>query len=405
MKNLLQEVADNHGTPAYVYSMHQICDRASALRGAFGDRFALSYAVKSNPNTTILERMQDCVKTLDISSIGEMHRAHRAGWASDKLSFTGPGKRPQEITDAIQHNVREIVVESIQEAETVDAIARSMKKTQHVLIRINPIKMPRGFGVHMAGKPSQFGIDEEDLQSACAAILRLPNIKVEGFHIFSGTQCLDADAIVDNYEIFIDIFKKSADMFGITPRKLIFGSGLGIPYYESDVPLDLNAIANRVNPLLDALLLTNKFQNTQLVLELGRYLVGEAGLFITSVIAKTHSRGRTICICDAGLNNHLAACGHLGTVIHRNYRMFKVSDSAPNATEDVVEIVGPLCTTIDTLGHNVTIKQLEVGDVIAIENSGAYGLTASPIHFISHGAAKEVLIDRGSNIINISEIQ
>ena len=393
MKTLLRQIVQEYGTPSYVYFLDQVKDRVEKLSQAFGNRFKLSYAVKSNPNTQLLAWMRDHVHGLDISSGGELDRSLKSGWPADRISFTGPGKRPAELEAVITNQVGELIVESLREAQTASQIATRLGASQKILIRIAPQKMPRGFGVNMAGKPSQFGVDEEEIDVTLNQIKQLPNLELVGFHIYSGTQCLKPDSIAENYEIFIEIFRRVCETHGIQPRKLVFGAGIGIPYYENDQPVDLGPIASRINPQLDSLKAEPRFADTELVLELGRYLVGEAGIYLTSVIAKKHSRGTTICICDGGMNHHLGACGHFGSVIHRNYRMFKVTESNPNAAIESFELVGPLCTTIDTLGHGVKMTGLEVGDVIAIHCSGAYGLSASPIHFISHDLPKEIVIE------------
>ena len=367
---------------------------------AFGGRFQISYAVKSNPNAALLRWFRDHVGWLDISSGGELKRALDAGWDPRKISFTGPGKRVSELEAAVETGIEEMVVESVPEAEALDRVAAGKGVRQRVLVRIAPKQIPRGFGVNMAGKPSQFGIDEEVLDPALERIKQLKNLDLTGFHIYSGTQCLKSESIAENYEIFIELFRRVAESHDVTPTKLVFGAGIGIPYYENDEPVELDAIAERINPQLDDLKTDARFAGTALALELGRYLVGEAGIYLTRVIAKKDSRGSTICVCDGGMNHHLGACGHFGSVIHRNYRMFKVTDSDPQAELESYELVGPLCTTIDTLGHGVKMTGLGVGDVIAVHCSGAYGLSASPIHFISHDPPKEIAVEtRGDQIV------
>ncbi len=400
MKTLLQQISQEHGTPCYVYFLDDVRARVEALADHFGGRFDLSYAVKSNPNRSLLSWMRDHVHGLDISSGGELKQAIDAGWPTQRISFTGPGKRPAEIEEAVRRQVGELIVESLPEAMIANRIAQQQGVTQDILIRVAPKRIPRGFGVNMASKPSQFGIDEEEIGPGLEEILGLEHLKIVGFHIYSGTQCLKADSIAENYEIFIELFQRMCQSHDLKPSKLVFGAGIGIPYYENDEAADLSQVAARINPQLDALKADPKFANATLVLELGRYLVGEAGIYLTSVIAKKHSRGTTICICDGGMNHHLGACGHFGSVIHRNYRMFKVTDSPPDAPTEAFELVGPLCTTIDTLGHGVKMDGLDVGDVIAVHCSGAYGLSASPIHFISHDPPKEIIVEtRGGEVV------
>lgn len=402
---LLLKVAERFGTPCFVYFLDEVARRVNLLQTAFGERFQLSYAVKSNPNPAILERMRALVDNLDISSAGELRLALAGGWAPSRIGFTGPGKRLGELKTAIEHGLGEVIIESLDEAEDLNAIAKDMGRQQSILVRISPRKIPKGFGVNMAGKPSQFGIDEESLDAALEKIKSLQHLELKGFHIYSGTQCLDAVSIAENYEIFIDVFGRATRAHDITPQRLVFGAGLGIPYYEGNKAVDLQEVAKRINPALDALRSEPRFADTDFVLELGRYLIGEAGIYVTRVIRIKDSREISIAICDGGMNHHLGACGHLGSVLHRNYRIFKLSDSGQEPSYSY-ELVGPLCTTIDTLGHNIKLPMLKAGDLIGIHCSGAYGITASPLHFISHDPPKEVLVDTladGSNLEDVSQ--
>ena len=393
MNELLAKIAGDYGTPCFVYQLDEVNKRTEQVRSVFGKRFFISYAIKSNPNHALLRRLPDRVDMLDLSSGGELRRAIEAEWQPKRLSFTGPGKSDAELHAAVKHQIGEVIIESVNEAERLNTIAANVGMKQNILIRISPMKVPRGFGVNMAGKPCQFGIDEEVLDLAIETIQKMQHLVLNGFHIYSGTQCLRGDSIIENYKIFIDIFRRFSNAHNIYPKKLIFGSGLGIPYHENDQPLNLVDIAEQVNPALDELRREQRFIQTDFILEMGRYLIGEAGFYLTRVINKKRSRGTDICICDGGMNHHLAACGHLGSVIHRNYQMFKVTNVDNNAPLQPYNLVGPLCTSIDQLGHGIKFPNLEIGDVIAIRSSGAYGLTASPTHFISHGPPKEIIVE------------
>jgi diaminopimelate decarboxylase len=382
--------------------MDDVRDRVARLRAAFGGRFRLSYAVKSNPNPAVLRRMADLVDMLDVSSGGEVRHALRANWEAEKLSFTGPGKTAVDLQTAVDLGVGAVVVESVDEATLLERLAAASKRTTRVAIRIAPDRVPRGFGLNMSGKPSQFGIDEEEIDAAVDAVRGMPHLDLRGFHIFSGTQCLDAEAIAENYGIFVEIFRRVCRAHKLRPEKLIFGSGLGIPYHENDVAVDVAAVAERANPALDALMREPAFAETELVLETGRYLVGEAGVYLTRVVRTKRSRGVEMGICDGGMNHHLGAAGHLGTVIQRNYRMFKVT-GGETGSEKGYTLVGPLCTTIDTLGRQVKFRGLEAGDVIGIRSSGAYGVTASPIHFIGHAPPREVSVETVRGEVHIED--
>ena len=389
----LRTVAADYGTPCYVYFMDDVRERVARVRAAFGKRFQISYAVKSNPNPAILRRLRGVVDTLDVSSAGEVLRAVDADWNPARLSFTGPGKTQGELETSVAARIGEIIVESVDEAQLLNRVARSAGRTQRVIIRIAPNRVPRGFGLNMSGKPTPFGIDEEEIDAATQAIQDLSHVQLCGFHVYSGTQCLNADAIAENYAIFIEIFRRVCHRHGVTPERLIFGSGIGIPYYDSDAPVDLAVVGDTINPALDALKSESAFTATDLVLEMGRYLIGEAGVYVMRVIRKKRSRGVDICVCDGGMHHHLGAAGHLGNLIQRNYRMFKITDEHDEDVEHTYNLVGPLCTTIDTLARQVKFPGLDAGDLIGIRCSGAYGVTASPIYFISHAPPKEIVVE------------
>jgi diaminopimelate decarboxylase len=393
MKEILATIARDHGTPCFVYFMDQVYGRIDSIRQAFGRRLGVSYAMKCNPHPEILKRMMRRVETLDISSGGELKAALRVGWPADRTSFTGPAKLPADLTASVTHGIGDVILESVREARLLSAAAGRAGRHQRVLVRVAPKKVPRGFGVNMAGKPCQFGIDEEDLDPALEEIKALPHLRLSGFHVYSGTQCLKTDSLAENYEIFIDIFQRFSAAHDISPEKLILGSGIGIPYLDGERSVDLAPIAERVNPSLEALRSQPRFARAALLLETGRYLIGEAGIYLTRVVNRKQSRGAQICTFDGGMNHHLGACGHLGMVLHRNYQMFKVSSDRPDTEEQPYDLYGPLCTSIDTLGRGVKFPGLDVGDVIGVRCSGAYGITASPLNFISHPPPKEILVE------------
>lgn len=381
----LRAAAETFGTPAYVYLEDLIEARRAAIDAAFGRWFALSFAVKSNPNAHLLAWLRGRVPFLDVSSGGEFARAVAAGWDAAALSFTGPGKRDAELEAAIGGGLGELVIESLDEARRADAIARRLGRRQDVLLRIAPAVVPKGFGDQMAGRPSAFGVDAEVAPETLRAVMALSGLRVAGLHIYSGTQCLKPAAIAENWRIFMAIFGELCAATGLRPEKLVFGSGLGIPYHPGDEGLDLSQIAGAIGAELDVFLA--RFPGVRAVLELGRYLVGEAGFFVTRVVTVKESRGTRIAICDGGMNAHLAATGHFGMVLRRAYAMHVVGGSGP---EEKVDLVGPLCTSIDRLGQGVMLTRVDSGSLIAIHASGAYGPTASPTGFISHPAPVEV---------------
>lgn len=391
MKETLTKIAREFGTPAFVYFFDRIAAQVAALRQAFDGLWGVSYAMKCNPNLALVERMKSIVDTLDISSGGELAKAQKVGWPGDRISFTGPAKTHAELQAAADHGA-EVVLESLAEARQLNALARAKGRTLDVLIRIAPAQIPKGFGSHMTGKAAQFGIDEEVMDQAIPLVKELPNLRLCGFHCYSGTQCLKPDAVAENYVIFIDIFRRACVAHNIVPRKLIFGSGLGIPYHEGDQPIALAQVAERIVPAVRDFKADARFGQARLLLETGRFLVGEAGVYLTRVLRRKDSRGARIGVVDGGMHHQLAASGHLGMVIHKPYRMFKVCSDRPDGAEQTYDLYGCLCTSIDHLGKGIKFPGLEESDVIGIHCSGAYGVTSSPVNFISHPLPREFMV-------------
>lgn len=406
LSTALSHVAAEIGTPCYVYFLDRIVERIERIRHAFESRFLLSYAIKANPNRALLRALEPHIALLDASSAGELVGGPSCGYDVSRISFSGPAKTQDELQTAVKLGCPKVVVESFEEARQLNDLCRQQAVMLPILIRISPLKIPRGFGVNMAGRPSQFGIDEEDLGRVVPRIQQLPYLTIQGLHIYAGTQCLDDDSLVENFGNYIDLFGRVSNDYGLEPEWLLFGAGIGIPYHDGDEPVDLESVAHRVNPMVDRMRQSASLERAKCVLELGRYLVGEAGYFLTRILRRKQSRGRNLCVCDGGMNHHLAACGHFGSVIHRNYPMFKVeTDGAPDhADRETYDVFGPLCTSIDIPARNITLPPLEAGDVIAIGSSGAYGLTASPLYFISHPKPREVMISGSGEAIGIEDV-
>ncbi|WP_244643969.1 type III PLP-dependent enzyme [Alsobacter metallidurans] len=393
-RKALVQVAKEFGTPAYVYDLDVVRARLADLARVFAPHFSVSYALKANPNPTLLASLAGQVALADASSVAEVHRSTEAGFPADRVTFSGPAKRPRELRDAISACIGGLVLESVREAAEANRIAAELHVRQDVILRINPATSPRHFGVSFSGKASQFGVDEEELSTAIERIQSLNNLKLTGFHIYSGTNSLNAQAVSDNFAIFIRIFRRACQLAELRPAKLIFGSGFGIPYLASEAELDIDAIGRLVIPSIAEMRSEPVFADTMFVLEMGRWIVGPAGWLLTSVVAEKLSRAVDFRMCDAGFNNHLAACGMMGTVIRRNWRIENVSN--PDAAMHRYTLVGPLCTSIDVLASDIELPEVRVDDTLAIANSGAYGLTASPTRFISHPEPAEIVLIDGA---------
>jgi len=392
LRALLAEAA-RHGTPSYVYLLDEVGLRVRQLERAFCGRFGISFAAKSNPNIALLAALRPLVATLDCSSAGELERGIAAGFPPERLTFSGPAKRDAELATAVGLGAVRVICESGHDLDRLGALAAAAGRRMPFLLRINPARLPRRFGAHMGGGASQFGVDEEDVDGVLARHLGSPWLELEGLHAYSASNSLSPDAICENFGIFAELFADLAKRHDLRPRTLVFGSGFGIPYTAEQRPLDLEQVATLANPLVDELRAQPNLAGASCVLEMGRFLVGPAGYFLTSVVNTKRSRGVEVRMCDGGMNDHLAACGLMGMVIRRNFPMWKVSGGDERPAE--VMLTGPLCTTIDLLAAKVVLPWLERGDVVAIGSSGAYGLTASPTAFISHPPPRELLVRDG----------
>lgn len=389
----LLTAAERFGTPLYVYDLDAMLARLTLLRSLFNNRFAISYAIKANPNPTLLRTLQPQLDTFDASSFSEVLRAIAAGMPAGQISFSGPAKRRAELDGAVSLGVGEMVVESLAEAQALSYLAQTRRVIQPCLVRINPLNIPRKFGASMAGTASQFGVDEEMMAEVLPQIAALPGLQLGGFHIYSGTNCLDASAISENIGIMARIFSEATAITRIRPRRLIFGSGFGVPYLPDEQALDHEALPQLILPILDELQSDPAMAQIQPTLELGRWLVAPAGWLLTRVVGAKTSRGKEIRLCDAGFNNHLAACGMMGSVFRRNWIYENLSNA--NGAVGRYTLVGPLCTTIDRLAADLDLPEPRPGDVIAVPQSGAYGLTSSPTRFISHPEPREAVLRNG----------
>ncbi|MBN8807691.1 MAG: pyridoxal-dependent decarboxylase, exosortase A system-associated [Sphingomonas sp.] len=369
-------------TPVFVYDFGIVADRIARFRGAFTG-VDLHYAVKANPYGPLLAAMAPLVDGFDIASAGEL--AMVAGLRR-AVSFAGPGKTDAELDAAIRAAVT-INLESESEADRALAIADRAGVRPRLAVRVNPDFELRGSGMRMGGRASPFGVDAD---RAAALVRRIVAAGADwrGFHIFAGSQALDAAAIIDSQARTLDLAARLADDVG-TPPLVNLGGGFGIPYFPNELLIDIAAIGQALRERLAAL--PASLVGTRFAIELGRWLVGEAGVYLTRVIDRKESKGETFLVCDGGMNHQLAASGNLGTVVRRNYPI-AIATAAPDAPREVVSVVGPLCTPLDRLGDQVELPVAHPGDVIAVFMAGAYGLTASPQAFLGHPAPAEILV-------------
>jgi len=380
-------VAEAGRTPLFVYSRSHLDARVAELRAALPRRVGLNYAVKANPHLAVIGHMAPLVDGFDIASSGELGLCVAVGIDPERISFAGPGKRDDELEAAIATGVT-LNCESESEDERTLAIAHRLGKAPRIAIRVNPSFVMTGSGMKMGGGAKPFGVDAERVPALARTVIAA-GAEWRGLHIFTGSQTLNADAIIEAQGKVLDLAAQLAQAIGHALPKLNMGGGLGIPYFPGDTPVDLArvgaALADRLGHLPPAL------ADTELCIELGRFLVGEAGVYLTRIIDRKISHGVTYLITDGGLHHQLAASGNFGTVVRRNYPVAIATHYGAQAIEEV-NIVGCLCTPLDRLADGALMPHAEVGDLVAVFCAGAYGATASPSAFLGHGPAAEMLV-------------
>jgi diaminopimelate decarboxylase len=375
-------------TPFFAYDRGLVNRRVASVRAALPGDVELSYAVKANPMPALLQHMSGLVDGFDVASAQEMRHALDTPGPASRISFAGPGKSAAELAQAVAAGVT-VELESELEVERVRSASAAAGIPARVALRVNPDFVVRGSGMRLGGGPQQFGIDSERIPAVLAG-LGGDEFDFQGFHVFAGSQNLRVDSICEAQRRTVELILGFADAAPAPVRYLNIGGGFGIPYALRDRPLDLGPIGDNLARLVDGLV-RPRLPEARIVVELGRYLVGEAGVYVTRVVDRKESRGKVFVVVDGGLHHQLAASGNFGQVIRRNYPI-AVGNRMDDPPEETVTVVGCLCTPLDLLGDDVSLPKAGVGDLIVLFQAGAYGLTASPAAFLSHPAPAEVLV-------------
>lgn len=385
----LTRLAEQIGsTPFYAYDRRLISERVALLRSTLPTDIHLHYAIKANPMPAVVQHLAGLVDGFDVASAGEMKVVLDTPMSPDKISFAGPGKTGKALRQAAAAGIV-VNLESEREMEILAQVGASLGLRPKAAVRVNPDFELKSSGMKMGGGPKQFGVDAERVPAMLQRMKALP-LEFYGFHIFSGSQNLRAEAIMEAQRNTFDLARRlSVDAPG--PVKLLnLGGGFGIPYFPGEPPLDLDAVGEHLTGLMpDA---RRDFPEAEFVIELGRYLVGEAGIYVSRVIERKVSRGQVFLITDGGLHHHLAASGNFGQVIRKNYPVVVGNRVAPEGDVELASVVGPLCTPLDVLADRMALGHAQEGDLIVVLQSGAYGLTASPTAFLGHPAPQEVLV-------------
>ena len=375
------------GTPFFAYDRGLLTERVALLRRRLPAGIELGYAVKANPMPAVVQHLSALVDSLDVASAGEMRVALDTPLPAERVSFAGPGKTPAELAQAVAAGVT-IELESETEAARVARTGERLGIRPRAAVRVNPDFQVKGSGMRLGGGPQQFGVDSELVPALLRELARM-DVEFLGFHIFAGSQNLNAEILCDAQRKTVELALRLAEHAPAPVCYLNLGGGFGIPYFDRDRPLDIPAIGENLAHLLTDSIRPN-LPDARVVVELGRYIVGECGIYVTRIVDRKESRGKTFLVVDGGLHHQLAASGNFGQVIRRNYPVAIGSRIDEEAT-DTVTVVGCLCTPLDLLADGVALPRAGIGDLVVVFQAGAYGLTASPTGFLSHPPPVEVL--------------
>ena len=374
-------------TPFYAYDRSLLRTRVASLREALPQGVKLHYAMKANPMPAVVAFMAGMVDGIDVASAGELKVALDAGANPQEISFAGPGKRDAELRQAVASRVL-VNIESFREVVALQAISGELGLPARVAVRVNPDFELKGSGMKMGGGPKQFGVDVEQMPDLLAQIGRA-GLAFEGFHLFAGSQNLRADSICEAQQKSYDLAVRLAEHAPSPVRFLNLGGGFGIPYFPGEKRLDLHPIGENLHQL--ALRAKTELPQASFVIELGRYLVGEAGVYVARIIDRKISRGQVFLVTDGGLHHHLSASGNFGQVVRKNYPV-TVGNRLDAPQKEVASVVGPLCTPLDLLADRMELPAAHEGDLVVVFQSGAYGASASPQGFLGHPPCLEILV-------------
>lgn len=391
-----EALAAAHGTPYYLYDLDAALAHLAALRANLPPSVDVYYCVKANGNKKVLEAFRPHVAGLDLSSAGELDMAAAAGYDPKRASIAGPGKTHEDLERCVDGGVGIVSLESVAELERLGKVARARDKRQDVTLRINPIQTPKEFAMRMGGGASQFGVPEEEAEAALDAVLAEPGVRLVGLHIYAGTQCLEERALVENMKGSLAIALRLAEKKDLSPEIMNLGGGFGIPYFKGQTAVDAPSLGRALSEGLDSFRADNpRFSKTRFIFELGRFLIGRYGAYVSRVTEIKETRGKRFVILDGGMHHCFPATGNFGSMVKKNYPVQNLTrggdaelESEDNAPQ---EICGPLCTPMDSMARAVRIARAEPGDLIGFFASGAYSFAASPLLFLSHDTPLELL--------------
>ncbi|QBI52622.1 type III PLP-dependent enzyme [Streptomonospora litoralis] len=393
--NRLRSLAAQYGTPLYVYDADSFGRQYRGLREALCPRVEMFFSLKANPNVSVCALLHSYGARAEVSSLVELRTARRAGVAPEDIIFLGPGKSAAELAACLDEGIAAVVCESFGELESLDRIAADRGQRAPVTLRVNPAFSVKGSRLTMGGKPRQFGIDEQALYEAPDLVDRFPSLRIAGVHAYMGTRILASEVVEENTAKILDMAERIAERLGFPLELVDIGGGLGIAYFHGESDLDAAELTERINPVLEKFAAARP--QTRMIMELGRYLTAPAGEYVVGVRYVKESMGESFAVSDGGTHHHMAAVG-IGSFVKRNFPI-RLVGAEPAAPTRPWNVTGPLCTPNDTLVTKAELPDPKPGDLLAVGRSGAYGPSASPGLFLSHGYPAEVLVHEGRELL------
>jgi diaminopimelate decarboxylase len=389
----ISEIARNFGTPFYLYHGETIVGRVRRVREAVGTE--VSYSVKANPSLGVCQLIaREREAGAEVASSGELAVALAAGFEPEDIVFAGPGKTDDELRRVVEAGIFADNVESLGEIDRLAKIAKAMGREIGVGLRINPTAQLMGSQMRMGGTVGQFGMDQAELREAVEKTLSHPELILRGIHVYTATQVFEVEPLLEHCRNIFEIALEAADYAGGPLEMIDFGGGFGVPYFEKMSEFDLERFGEGFRELLNAYRTDPRLEGCRFLFELGRYLVADSGVYVTRAVDVKQTRGKTFVVTDGGMNHHLTATGNMGQVFRKSYPLLNLTRMS-GVPEEGIAVAGPCCTPLDMFGSNISLADPEVGDLIGVFYSGAYGFSASNLGFLSHPAPAEVLLWRG----------
>ena len=390
----ISEIAREYGTPFYLYHGETIVERVRRVREALGTE--VSYSVKANPSLGVCQLIaREREAGAEVASSGELTVARAAGFEPEDIVFAGPGKTDDELRRVVEEGIFADNVESLGEIDRLAGIAGEMGRKIGVGLRINPAAQLMGSQMRMGGTVGQFGMDQAELDAAVAKTLSHPELILRGVHVYTATQVFEVEPLLEHCRNIFEIALQTADYAGRPLEMIDFGGGFGVPYFEKMTEFDLASFGAGFRELLNTYRSDSRLERCRFLFELGRYLVADAGVYVTRAVDVKQTRGKTFVVTDGGMNHHLTATGNMGQVFRKSYPLLNLTRMS-GVPEEGVAVAGPCCTPLDMFGSNISLAEPEVGDLIGVFYSGAYGFSASNLGFLSHPAPAEVLLWHGA---------